>query len=163
MLRGKLSPEGEVISFYYTPTQNNLTSVLFALPTKKVRVGDEWKLGVDMIQMDQNFVADSIIKRERVRLKAVESIRGRKIAVLEYDIEEYARGGYGNNLAGGLTTLMGSKRKSIMRVTHKAVGRFDIEEGRWIDYEGRMVEDSFMPMMVKGKSVTIYKLIPKTE
>ena len=163
MLRGKLSPEGEVVSFYYKTTLNNLTSVLFALPNEQVRIGDEWKLGVNMIQMDQNFVADSTSKRDRVRLKAVETVQGRKIAVIEYDIEEFARGGFVISLAGGLTSNYGGKNNGIMRVTHKATGRFDIEAGRWIDYEGRMVSDSFMPMMAKGKSVTIYKLIPKTE
>ena len=163
ILRGKLSPEGEVISFYYTTAQNNLTSVLFALPAKKVRVGDVWRSGVNMIQMDQNFVVDSASKRDRVRLKAIETIQGRKIAVIEYDIEEYTRGGFGNSLTGGIVTIFGSEKEGIMRITHEAIGRFDIEAGRWIDYEGRMIIDSFLTMLSKGQNITTYKLIPKTE
>lgn len=64
-LRGKISPEGELLSFYYKRAQNNLTSILFELPTKPVKIGDEWSLKVDMISMDQNFKADTLYKKKR--------------------------------------------------------------------------------------------------
>lgn len=63
VLRGKVSPEGEVLSFYYKRAQNNLISMLFELPAKPAKVGDEWNLKVDMITMDQNFKADTYSKK----------------------------------------------------------------------------------------------------
>lgn len=71
VLRGKVSPEGKLLSFYYKRAQNNLISILFELPINPVKVGDEWELNVDMISMDKNFKADTLYKKNVVRLKGI--------------------------------------------------------------------------------------------
>jgi hypothetical protein len=69
MLRGKVSTTGELLSFYYKSSQNNLISILFELPNKPIKVGDKWKLKVNLISMDQNFVADTIFKKKRSQIR----------------------------------------------------------------------------------------------
>lgn len=158
VLRGKVSPDGELLSFYYKEDQKNLISILFELPSKPVAIGDEWDLKVNMVSMDQNFIADTLYKKNVVRLKALKKINGNKIAVIEYDIEEYVSGDFGN----GMMTMFSKDKtlkKRFMKMSHKATAEFDIEKGYWILYDGIMdIETNFSLMGLGGNKRTEFKL-----
>ena len=154
VLRGKVSPDGELLSFYYKKAQNNLISVLFELPTKPVAIGDEWDLNVGMVSMDQNFKADTLYRKNLVRLKDIKNQNGNKIAVIEYDIKQYVSGDFTN---GMMTVFSKDKtdKKTFMKISHKATAEFDIEKGYWILYDGIMgIETNFSLMGVGGNKRT---------
>ncbi len=162
VLRGKVSSTGELLSFYYKSSQNNLISILFELPNKPIKVGDKWKLKVDMISMDQNFVADTLFKKNEVRLDKIMEKDGDQIAVIKYDIEEYVSGDFGN----GLMTMFAGKsdddKKTFMKMTHQATGYFSINKGMWIEYDGNMeIQTNFSMMGMGGNKRTEFKLIPQ--
>ncbi len=161
VLRGKVSLEGELLSFYYKEAQKNLISILFELPTKPVAVGDVWDLKVSMVSMDQNFKADTLYKKNIVRLKDIKIKNGNKIAVIEYDIEEYVSGDFGN----GMMTMFSkdkSDKKTFMKMSHKAIAEFDLEKGYWILYDGTMdIETNFSVMGMGGNKRTEFKLTPE--
>jgi len=160
VLRGKVSPEGELLSFYYKRAQNNLISILFELPTKPVAIGDEWNLSVDLISMDQNFKADTLYRKNVVRLKDIKIENGKKIAVIEYDIEQFVSGDFGS----GMMTMFSedtADKKTFLKMSHEATAEFDLEKGYWILYDGIMnVETNFSLMGMGGNKRTEFKLTP---
>ncbi|GAA4298241.1 hypothetical protein [Aestuariibaculum suncheonense] len=161
VLRGKVSPEGELLSFYYKSAQNNLISILFELPTKQVAIGDEWDLKIDMISMDQNFKADSLYKKSVVRLKDIKIEKRNKIAVIEYDLEAFVSGDFGNGIMSVFSKEEGDK-KIFMKTSHKAIGKFDLDKGYWISYDGIMdIETNFTLMGIGGNKRTEFKLTPE--
>ena len=156
VLRGRITTGGEIISTYYKNAQKNLISVLFELPNRKVEIGEKWKLNISLIQMDQNFVCDSLSKENSVYIEQIIEKDGDKIAVIKYNIREYVIGDFGNPLGGifGIET----DKKTFMKIAHIATGYFSILKGKWINYEGEMeVESNFS--MFGGKSKTEFKLI----
>jgi hypothetical protein len=162
VLRGKVSSEGELLSFYYKRAQNNLISILFELPTEPVKIGDEWPLKVDMISMDQNFKADTIYKKNVVRLKDIKIKDDTKIAVIEYDIQEYVSGDFGSSAMMSILTNETTVEKTVMKMSYKATAEFDIEKGYWILYDGIMgIETNFSLMGMGGNKSTEFKMIPE--
>lgn len=161
VLRGTVSTEGELLSFYYNTAQSNLISILFELPTKPVAIGDEWSLNVDMTSMDQNFKADTLYKKNVVRLKDVKIENGNKIAVIEYDILEFVSGNFGN----ALMTMFSKKtadKKTFMKTSYKGTAEFDLEKGHWVLYDGIMnIETNFSLMGMGGNKRTELKLTPE--
>lgn len=161
VLRGKVSSEGELLSFYYKEAQKNLISILFELPTKPVAIGDEWSLKVNMIAMDQNFKADTLYKKNVVRLKDVKIKNGNKIATIEYDIQEFVSGDFGNELMTSFSKETADK-KTFMKMSHKATAEFDLERGYWILYDGIMdIETNFSIWGMGGNKRTEFKLTPE--
>ena len=161
LLRGKVSPEGKLLSFYYKEAQKNLISILFELPTKPVAVGDQWNLNVSMISMDQNFKADTLYKKNVVRLKDIKTENRTKIAVIEYDIEEFVSGDLSNKVMTMFSKETADK-KIFMKISHKATAEFDLEKGYWILYDGIMnIETNFSLMGMGGNKQTVFKLTPE--
>ena len=160
VLRGKISREGELLSFYYKSAQNNLISVLFVLPAKPVKVGDTWPLQVDMINMDSGFIADSLSKKNEVLFEKIVERNGDKLAVLKYDIEEYVSGDFGN----GIMNMFNGKNNNqiYMKISHQATGLFSIEKGMWMEYDGKMeIDTNFSMLGMGGKTQTEFKLVPE--
>lgn len=156
VLRGRITNAGEIISTYYKNSQRNLISVLFELPNRKVEIGEKWKLNVSLIEMDQNFVCDSLSKENSVYIEQIIEKDGDKIAVIKYNISEYVIGDF-NNPMGGMFG-METDKKTFMKISHIATGYFSILKGKWINYEGVMeIESNFS--MFGGKSKTEFKLI----
>lgn len=164
VLRGKVSAEGELLSTYYKRDQSNLISILFELPTKKVKIGDEWNLNVAMISMDQNFVAHTVDKRNTARLKDIIVKNGNKIAIIEYDLKEYVSGNFGNGMKAIFSQNTEEKEgeSTFMSMSHTAIAEFDIDQGYWISYDGEMeMETNVSFMGMDGTSTTKFQLIPK--
>ena len=156
VLRGRITTGGEIISTYYKNAQKNLLAVLFELPNRKVEMGEKWKLNISLIEMDQNFVCDSLSKENAVHIEEIIEKEGEKIAVIKYNISEYVIGDF-NNPMGGLFGIE-SNKKTFMKISHIATGYFSILQGKWINYEGTMeIESNFS--MFGGKSKTEFKLI----
>ena len=156
VLRGRITHSGEIISTYYKNSQKNLISVLFELPNKKVEIGEKWKLNLSLIEMDQNFVCDSLNKENSVYIEQITEKDGDKIAVIIYNIKEYVIGDFKNQMSGMFG--METNKKTYMKISHIATGYFSISKGKWINYEGIMeIESNFA--MFGGKSKTEFKLI----
>jgi hypothetical protein len=156
VLRGRITNAGEIVSTYYKNSQKNLISVLFELPNRKVEIGEKWKLNLSLIEMDQNFVCDSLSNENSVYIEQIIEKDGDKIAVIKYNIKEYVIGDFRNPM--GEMFGMEAGKKTFMKISHIATGNFSILKGKWIIYEGLMeVESNFS--MFGGKSKTEFKLI----
>jgi hypothetical protein len=159
-LRGKVSPEGKLLSYYYKRAQNNIISILFELPTASVKVGDAWSLDVNMISMDQNFKADSTYKNNTVRLSEIKILNGNKIAVIKYDLQEFVSGEFDNRFMS-MFSKESAYKETYMKISHKATAEFDIDKGYWILYDGVMdTETNFSPLGMNGNKRTKFKLTP---
>lgn len=156
VLRGRITNGGEIISTYYKNSQKNLISILFELPNRKVEIGEKWKLNLSLIEMDQNFVCDSISKENSVYIEQIIEKDGDKIAIIKYNISEYVNGDFSNPMGGifGMET----NKKTFMKISHIATGYFSIPKGKWINYEGIMETESNISLF-GGKSKTEFKLI----
>lgn len=130
-LRGKINLDGGIESFYVKNDQKNLLAILFELPTRKVRVGDKWSLDVNLISMDQNFICNEYQNRNNVALIDVIEIDGSKIAKLKYDIYSFVKGDFKNPFND--TTIPTS-----MEILFNGICEFNIDEGKWKDYNGIM-------------------------
>jgi len=157
VLRGRISSRGEMVSSYYKNAQKNLIAILFEFPNREIAVGDKWKLdNVHLIEMDQNFYADSTSGENTVMLEKIYQEGTEQIAVIKYNIKEYVDGIFNNPLAG----MFGDEKKgkTFMKISHVATGLFSVTKGKWITYDGEMeIETNFA--MFGGKNKTVFKLI----
>ncbi len=155
VLRGRISKTGEIVSTYYKNSQRNLISILFELPNKNIGIGEKWKLNVNLIEMDQNFVCDSLNKENYAYIEKVIEKDGDKIAIIKYNLLEYVKGDFNNPINPMFG--MESNKKMYMKATHNATGYFSILKGKWINYEGTLIIESNFSI-INGKTKTEYKL-----
>ena len=156
ILRGRISTTGELISTYYNNAQRNLISLLFELPNRAVEVGEQWKLNVNLVSMDQNFTCDSVSRENSVYIEKIIESGNDRVAVIRYNLREYVTGDFSNSMMG----MLGNKSddKTFMGVTHIATGYFSLGKGKWNSYEGVSEIVSNFPMM-NGSSRTEFKLV----
>lgn len=134
MLRGSVFATGGIHSFWVKSNQKNLIAIFYELPTKPVKIGDKWRLDINLIANDQNFSCDSAYKINDVTLTDIKNINGETIAVIKYDIVEYVNGSFNSpTFMGG-----GGEQKTMMKFTHQAIAEFSVDKGRWITYDGIM-------------------------
>jgi hypothetical protein len=155
VLRGRISNTGEIVSTYYTNAQTNVISILFELPNRIVEVGEKWKLNVSLIQMDQNFLCDSLSNENSVFIEKIIEKDNDKIAVIQYNIHEYVLGDFNNPLGGMIG--MSTNEKTYMKASYKATGYFSIIKGKWNSYVGEMEIET--NTMLGEKSKTEFILI----
>lgn len=138
MLRGSVYKTGGIHSFWVKRSQKNLLSLFFELPDHPVEIGDVWPLkNVNLIGNDQNFICEEAERKNEVTLLAVKEVKGEQIAVINYDIMEYAAGVF------GAPARVGSKEAEPLelRFVFKAQAEFSLDQGRWISYNGIMCLD----------------------
>jgi len=148
MLRGSVYATGGIHSFWVKNDQKNLISTFFELPTKPLKIGDTWKIDINLIANDQNFSCDSSYKINEVKLTDIKIIKGETIAVIKYNIAEYVNGTFNSpSFMGGSV-----KQKTIMKFTYQAIAEFSVDKGRWISYDGIMSLDATGVMTAKKKT-----------
>ena len=161
ILRGKFNPDGQNLSFYYEQNKKNLISLFFELPQKPVKIGDEWNIDVDIISLDQHFKADSLSKKNTVRLKDIVERNGNKIAIIEYDLNEFVTGNLEKNKSKSSKQNEASE-KPYLKATHKIIGEFSINKGYWISYDGyRETKGNISIWGINNNQKSILKLILK--
>ncbi len=135
VLRGSVTEEGDMHSFWLKSAQMNLIAILFQLPSKPVSVGDKWGLNIHLISNDQNFVCDSAYKINEVELIDIRIENNEHIAVLKYNIEEYVKGEFSmpSFMSSGNSTT-----PTTMRLTHNGTAEFSVEQGKWLNYNALM-------------------------
>ncbi|HEK22381.1 MAG TPA: hypothetical protein ENO28_18210 [Bacteroidetes bacterium] len=133
MLRGAVNNDGQIKSFYLNAEQKNMIAFFFELPGKPVKVGDKWPISTNLLHTDQSFKCDSAFKRSEVTVLAIENIGNDKIVTLKYDIQEYINGEY--KVGDMFKSING---KATMMVAEKAIGKFSVNKGRWVSYEGEL-------------------------
>ncbi|WP_423149734.1 hypothetical protein [Rubrolithibacter danxiaensis] len=148
MLRGSVYATGGIHSFWVKSNQKNLISTFFELPTKPLKIGDTWKIDINLIANDQNFSCDSSYKINEVTLTDIKKNNGETIAVIKYNIVEYVNGTFNSpSFMGG-----GGEQKTMMKFTHQAIAEFSVDKGRWISYDGIMSLDATGVMTAKKKT-----------
>lgn len=129
MLRGAITDEGQIASFYTKNDQKNMIAQFFELPGKPVKEGDSWPLTINYISMDQNFKCDSSYHENQVTVTHIGSQGGEHIVQLKYKVVEF--------VIGDFNSPFGDKAiKTSMKFTLDAIADFSIEKGRWVDYNG---------------------------
>ena len=136
MLRGNVYKTGGLQSFWLKSGQKNLVSLFFELPDKELKVGDKWTLdNVNLISFDQNFICEKADKKNVVILSDIITENNEKIAVIDYDIYEYAEGIFEN-------PFLDNKVDTKMKMVYKAQAKFSITQGKWVSYTGIMSLDA---------------------
>lgn len=138
MLRGSVYATGGIHSFWVKSNQKNLISAFFELPTKPLKIGDTWKIDINLISNDQNFTCDSSYKTNEVSLTDIKKDNGETIAAIKYNIVEYVSGTFISPSFMGC----GGEEKTMMKITLQAIAEFSVDKGRWISYNGIMSVDA---------------------
>ena len=131
-LRAQMDAAGQVTSFYLANGQKNLVAMLFELPVKPVRPGDEWSIHVNLVTMGGAFVCEKMSHVNRVKLVSLEKTAdGDILAVMDYCIVEGAK---------GHLPIMGEGEKKPFGMIGAFVGRgeFLVNKGTWKRLNGRM-------------------------
>jgi hypothetical protein len=129
-LRGELTPEGTIASFYLEQRQRNLIAMLFELPSNPVHVGDSWEIDVNCVSMGNGFIASNAARINRVELTSVsENAEGQSVAQLEYVIIETVEGDF-------QLPFSDESNPTSMSCSFLGQGSFLIEEGRWEQFVG---------------------------
>ena len=131
MLRGALNKDGSVQSFYVKNDQKNLIAIFFELPPNDIKIGDTWKLTVNLISLDQNFTCDTSFRKNTCKLVDLKKVGTETIAIIKYDLGEYVSGDYYNPGTG-------VSKKSTMKMTYNGLAEFSVDKGRWASYNGIM-------------------------
>lgn len=128
-LRGRITPSGEITSFWLPQEQKNLLALFFELPSDSVAVGDSWELsGTSLLFVSGPFQVDEASRTNEVRLVDMEGDSTRPVAVLDYDLRERIAGEFGH-----------------MAFEFRGRGEFDVAAGTWRRFGGRMsIESTFM-------------------
>jgi hypothetical protein len=134
--------KGNSLTFYLPNALKKMTHTFFRLPENKVKVGDSWKLDIDMTEIDNNATCDSSFKKDNVTVSDISIKNGDTLVTINYDFEEY--------FAGSFMTQI----KSDLKFYGKAV--FSVDRGEWVSYD--CIKESNMTGIVNSKSKEIYKL-----
>ncbi len=142
-LKGSIYDNGSLHSFWLNNAQRNLISLFFELPDKEIKKGDVWSLkGLNYIQYGNTFNCNKAKKVNEVKLIDIIKRNGETIALIEYNIYEYVDGNI---------DLIGHKTPSSMSVRFWAKGKFSVEKGKWISYNGLLSIESTGMMNSKSK------------
>jgi hypothetical protein len=154
MLRGAITEDGNIKSFYLKSDQKNLLAVFFQLPGRPVKVGDSWPLDVHFISMDQHFICDTSSYKNKVTVVNIIQTNDDQIVTLKYDVLEYASGSFS---APEMPFISNEAFKTSMMFSFNGIADFSIGKGRWIDYNGVMAESS--TGMMSSQTSERYSLI----
>lgn len=135
VLRGNMYKTGGIASFWTKTQQKNLLALLFELPQEPVSVGDSWPIDISFLQMDENFVCDSSFSKNEVYLAEVIEEDNDRIAVINYDIEQFITG----SMEVG---FIDSEDPSEMKMTFKGQAKFSIDRGRIVFSSGILKVES---------------------
>lgn len=154
-LRGEITPDGAISSFYLEERQRNLLAIFFELPTTPVRVGDTWSIDFNCISMGAGFIADTAQKVNQVRLASLsQTPDGKPVAVLDYVLGEMVEGDF-QSLSSGEPTL------TSMTCSFVGQGHFLIDEGRWAKFVGEFAIRS--TGIIESNAVQRFALMPLEE
>ena len=143
-LRGEVTREGAISSFFMEQNQKNLLALFFELPVGPVAVGDSWSLDVNCIQMGNGFIAEATQRRNEVTLTEVsQNEAGQTVAILDYVIAESVDGVFA--IPGG-----DELAPAAMTCTFLGQGEFLIDEGRWSQFSGEFALQSSGVMEANG-------------
>lgn len=151
-LRGEVTPDGAIASFYLEERQRNLLAMFFELPTTPVKVGDSWSIDVNCISMGNGFIVSKAQRENRVLFAELsQTPDGKPIAVLEYFIGEIVDGKFKSPTSG-------ETAPQSMLCTFIGQGQFLIEEGRWKQFTGEMtvIAKGFM----ESNTTQLFALVP---
>ena len=131
-IRGEISEQGEITSFYLEQKQKNMIAMLFELPKRKVKEGDTWSLDVNLLMMGAGFIAKSADRVNKVTLKTLSPDKSNNmIAELEYLIAESVEGVF-------LNPMSGEEISTEMSMSFVGTGHFNVTEGRFEKMIGRL-------------------------
>lgn len=151
-LRGEITPDGEIASFYLEQHQRNLLAMFFELPTVPVQVGDTWELDFNCVSFGAGFVADNANKLNRVEFASLsQTPDGKPIASLNYLLAENVEGHFQSSLGG-------EPMPTTMTCSFFGTGQFLIEEGRWQQFVGEFTLTS--TGLMTSNNVQHFALMP---
>lgn len=151
-LRGELTPDGAISSFYLEQNQRNLIAIFFELPIKPVQLGENWEIDVNCIAMGNGFIATNADQVNRVEFTGLtENDEGKAIAILDYLIAETVEGDF-------QTPFSDEVVPTSMTCTFLGQGLFLIEEGRWEQFTGEFAIKA--TGMLESDVIQHFALIP---
>lgn len=149
-LRGEIDPTGRIKSFWLPQAQKNIVALFFQLPAKRVKVGDEWDLDVNYIQMGANFICERSNASRKAKLISLTEEAGDTVAKIEYEINENVEGHF---------DVADVKGKTV--ITFRGTGEFLINAGRWRSFLGTMTSSANQGFMnMSQESVQEFRLVP---
>jgi hypothetical protein len=140
-------------AFYVQSNQKNLIALYFQLPDKLIRIGDSWTLNTSLISMDQNFECDSSFKKNQVTLVDLIKKGNETVAVIKYDILEFASGVFINPFFGN------SRTKTVIKFEYNATAEFSLDKGKWLSYNG--TQSVLSTGMMTSNTTKKFSLVPQ--
>jgi len=92
---------------------------------------DGINLKMKRVESEKEDESDSAYRVNEVTLIDLKESDGERIAVLQYNIKEFVTGSFNSPFSDGAVT-------KNMEMTHRAIGEFSVDKGRWISYNGVM-------------------------
>ena len=158
-LRGEVAPTGEVTSFYLSNRQKNLLALFFEIPSHAVRVGDEWEIEFDCLEVGAGFIVKDANRLNQVTFSEVTTLPdGRRVAVLDYLLVESISGHSDSQMLANMSSATTDQIPVSMQCSFIGQGQFLIDEGRWHQFVGEMTINSDGFMM--ANSVQAMALVP---
>jgi hypothetical protein len=124
--------------------EKNFYLFFFKMPDKKVKVGDEWKLGIHIPKNISSMQVSDSVKYDRVTLTKIEKTEKGRIAVLSYSYLEEYKGSWMNPDTK-------TNEPALVSFRYTAEGRFNIDHGRWEELDGLM--DLVFRGAMEGRSI----------
>ncbi len=126
------------------PEENNFYLFFFKLPNNPVKIGDTWKMGLNVPKDLSAIALNDSIKEDQIKLEAIRTIENSNIAVLSYNYKEEYIGTWKNPE---------TSKNELAKISfiYKAIGEFDIEKGKWKELDGAIDITVVGPM--NGRSI----------
>lgn len=155
-LNASVTENGDLQSFWLNQRNKNFMTLLFDLPNQPVKIGDSWTIPATLSELEESAKCTRSSLNNRVQLIDIKYLGKDTIAVLNYTIQEDLGGYY------SLPAFLSKENKVVefdIQHSFQARGEFSVTNGRWINYEGILLEKAIGSM--EESKTTTFKLALK--
>lgn len=150
LLRGMVFADGGISTYFLENQQKSLLAAGFELPNKAISKGDTWRIDFSCLDLDGIIITDTISKKTLVKAEELEFAGGDTLVTISYDLSEFMK---------GKRQLTKDKFKEIgFDVRYAGLGKFSVQQGRWLEYNAVFTLETFG--LMNGKMKGIFALKP---
>lgn len=150
LLRGMVFADGGISTYFIENQQKSLLSAGFELPSKAISKGDTWRIDFSCLDLDGVVITDTISRKTLVKAEELEYVGGDTLVTISYDLSEYMQ---------GKRQLTKDKFKDMgFDVNYIGLGKFSVQQGRWLEYHAVFTLETFG--LMNGKMKGIFAMRP---
>lgn len=150
LLRGMVYADGRISTYFLENQQKSLLSAGFELPNKTISKGDTWRIDFSCLDLDGIIITDTISRITLVKAEELEFAGRDTLVTISYDLSEFMK---------GKRQLTKDKFKEMgFDVRYAGLGKFSVQQGRWLEYNAVFTLETFG--LMNGKMKGIFALKP---